>query len=134
MKSKIVSKKAVVKSKAVSGKGVVNANVADKKKIKRDLLKKKWREECSFVEEESGKCLIIFESPEKLKKENLYRDVGLIAILMFEKIMYDSVYKRKSKSVSGKGVWVNEIVYEYDKKHIKKIKEIEIEYFFGEYI
>jgi hypothetical protein len=99
-----------------------------KKQLKNNISKNKkkvlseitWGNGLSLVEEKKDKCLIVFPMcPYGTWDE----DLGLIAILLKYGI-YGSYVKP-----SDSNKYPEEIVFEYAKKHSKKIKSIEKAYF-----
>lgn len=78
-----------------------------------------WGEDWSLVEVEKDKCIICFPERE-YGRDAFDTDLGLIGILMMNKIVSENVYKRPM-----------EVVFAYNKKYAKKIKDIEKAYFSG---
>jgi hypothetical protein len=91
-------------------------------------LKDEFGDELTLVEEEKGKCLIIFPiNPHA--RDAFDEDLGLVAILMKYKIDFDDVYIRPLECVQDDNYDHAELVFEFDKKHINKIRSIEKTYF-----
>jgi hypothetical protein len=78
-----------------------------------------WGEDWSLVEVEKDKCIISFPVRE-YGRDAFDTDLGLIGILLMNKIVADNVYKRPM-----------DIVFAYNKRYAKKIKDIEKAYFTG---
>lgn len=120
-----------MKSKIVSKKIVKKGEVVDKKKTSLDRKKEKWSAENSFIKEENDKCLVVFPILDD-PKDDIKGDLVFIAVLLLKKIFSINIYTRKSVTDVKSDPSSQELVYEFDKRYTKRIKEIEQAYYFGE--
>lgn len=122
MKKKII-KKAVAKSKVNKNKVKITDQTDDLEE---------WTNENSLTSVEKNKCLMLFDIW-PYSRDVLDDRLGIIAVLMYKGIMFnlDSPYIRPSDIVWENDETPEEIVFEYSKKDVNKIKEIEKAYHLG---
>ncbi len=99
-------------------------------KKKKVVSKEESYKDYSYVVEENGKCLLAFPMW-PYSKDSFDVKIGRIAVLLNEEIFSSDVYIRKSKWVYENDSNPQELVYEFDKKYTKKIKDIEKAYILG---
>ena len=86
-----------------------------------------WNEDYSLVVTEKGKCLITFPIW-PYAAESVDLSIGLIAILLDRGIRFNEAYIRPSDCRYEEDPNPKELVFEFDRRHAKRIRAIEKEY------